>query len=334
MGIIFAQAMILPALSLLTIGFLAFRRSIPPQWISPVVVTLIPALLMLALGMRQIRWLGIALFLWSLLLALLAALVIREKLWKLPGKWMLGTLALLALAAVSFFPFMTFNKLLKGAATSKEVPKALLPDVVARDVVQRILRANPARMPVLLSGPTTSTDLAYYGGVRVIGSLYWENMPGLKTAAEIFSAPSEEIARKKLLDRGVTHILLFSWDEFTKDYVKLLKLDAGHGADKPGEMFITRLLAEKEMPQWIRPLYYPIPPAFDLKDESVSLFEIVPDQTRLDSLIAQAVYRIDAGQYPRALDLLQTALAEYPDSDAVRQLIHSAEEASRTKEQK
>jgi hypothetical protein len=189
-------------------------------------------------------------------------------------------------------------------------------------------------MPVLLSGPTTSTDLAYYGGVRVIGSLYWENMPGLKTAAEIFSAPSEEIARKKLLDRGVTHILLFSWAEFTKDYVKLLKLDAGHGADKPGEMFITRLLAEKEMPQWIRPLYYPIPPAFDLKDESVSLFEIVPDQTRLDSLIAQAVYRIDAGQYPRALDLLQTALAEYPDSDAVRQLIHSAEEASRTKEQK
>jgi hypothetical protein len=68
-------------------------------------------------------------------------------------------------------------------------------------------------------------------------------------------------------------------------------------------------------------LFYPIPPNFELEEESVSLFEIVPDQTRLDSLIAQAIYRLDAGQSQSAVRILQTALTEYPENTLLNQLL-------------
>ena len=83
------------------------------------------------------------------------------------------------------------------------------------------------------------------------------------------------------------------------------------------------------MPQWVRPLYYPIPPAFDLQSESVSLFEIVPDQSRLDSLVAQTIYRIDARQLDRAGELLAKADLEFPGEPRFQKLRQDVGDAVR-----
>jgi len=322
-GLIVVQSLSLPLLCLAGIGILGVRR-IPRAWIAMLLVVFIPAFVMLGFGMRQIRWLGIALCLWSLLAALLAVLLLQCR--GTVRRWQAGLLVLLCVPTIGIAPLLAVRGLQRELTNPQSIPKDLLPNVIARDVVQRILRANPGRPPVILSGPTTSTDLAYYGGTKMIGTLYWENMHGLKAAADIFSAPDAKTAKTKLAERGITHILLFSWDEFSQDYSELW------GRRAPGlptgEIFATRLLEGAEMPQWLRPLFYPIPRTFELEGESVSLFEIVPGQSRADSLAAQAIYRLDAGQYESALGLLRTARSEFPDDLRFSELLAEAEKAA------
>ena len=328
MGIILVQALILPILVICALVFLIARRSIPIHWTGALVIVLIPALVMLALGFKQTRWMGISMCIWSLLATLITALFLSRTVPPLL-RWQAAVLSVLTLVAVGFLPYLVLSGPIRGGSQKEGIPKDILPNVIARDVVQRILRANPNRMPVILSGPTTSTDVAYYGGCPVIGTLYWENMHGLKAAAEIFSAPTEDIARNKLLDRHVTHILLFSWDEFSKDYSELWGREIGveEAARRHEKMFVTRLAEGNEMPQWVRPLYYPIPPAFDLQSESVSLFEILPNQSRLDSLLAQTIYRIDARQFALARDLLAKAESEFPGESRFQKLKQDVENA-------
>jgi hypothetical protein len=320
-GVLLVMAIIIPVIALLRIGFLFVPQRLSVFSLASIAIVLFPSALMFGLALKQVRWLGIALFLWCLLLTVLFALRQDKNHWPFPKKWTTWILAVLGIIAILILPYMTLRNMMRWASNSQEIPKDLLPNVIARDVVHRILRANPSRMPVILSGPTTSTDLAYYGQAGVIGSLYWENMPGLKAAADIFSAPSADIAKQKLLSRNVTHILLFSWDEFSKDYAALNGMETGTPS---GDIFVSRLLKDEEMPQWVRPLFYPIPPNFEFEEESVSLFEIVPDQTRLDSLIAQAIYRLDAGQSQSAVRILQTALTEYPENTLLNQLLRKA----------
>ena len=112
------------------------------------------------------------------------------------------------------------------------------------------------------------------------------------------------------MDRGVTHILLFSWDEFSADYAGLWGLADGSVDEK--NLFAARLLDGSEMPQWIRPLYYPIPSALGLETESVALYEIVSSQSRRQSLIAQIIFQIDASRPEAALSLLGQAENEFP----------------------
>ena len=329
-GIILVQALILPTLVIWALAFLGWHRSIPVYWVSGLAIVLMPALVMLALGLKQTRWMGISMCLWSLAATLIAALFLARAVPLLP-RWQTAVVSVLAAVAVLFLPYLVLSGPIRGGLQTERIPKDILPNVIARDVVQRILRADPSRMPVILSGPTTSTDLAYYGGCPMIGTLYWENMPGLKAAAEIFSAPTEEEAWQKLHARHVTHILLFSWDEFSKDYSELWGREIGveEAKRRHEKMFVTRLVEGNEMPQWVRPLFYPIPPAFDLQSESVSLFEIVPDQSRLDSLIAQAIYRIDARQFDRAGELLARADLEFPGEPRFQKLRRDVDEAVR-----
>jgi hypothetical protein len=132
------------------------------------------------------------------------------------------------------------------------------------------VEANPRRSPVVLSDPTSSTELAYYGGIQTIGTLYWENMEGLKRAAAIFSASSELEAHSLLLEAGVTHIVLPSWDDFSdlSAYRRLF------GASDTS--YLERVLAGNVNPAWLREYPYPIPDSFGIPEESVRVFEVLP----------------------------------------------------------
>jgi predicted MFS family arabinose efflux permease len=52
-------------------------------------------------------------------------------------------------------------------------------------------------VPVVLTGPNASTEMTYHAGLRTVGTLYWENMPGLKRAARIFAAADAAEAKRE-----------------------------------------------------------------------------------------------------------------------------------------
>jgi hypothetical protein len=153
---------------------------------------------------------------------------------------------------------------------SHNLPRTLVPSILLRDIAHRLVEANPRRSPTVLSDPTSSTELAYYGGLRTIGTLYWENREGLKRAAAIFSNPTAEGTHSLLLEAGVTHIVLPSWDDFSdlSAYRRLL------GASDTS--YLERVLAENTKPPWLREYPYPIPESFGIPEERVRVFEVLP----------------------------------------------------------
>ena len=44
---------------------------------------------------------------------------------------------------------------------------------------------------VLLASPDASTGIGYYGRIKTLGTLYWENTAGLKSAAAIYCASTD-----------------------------------------------------------------------------------------------------------------------------------------------
>ncbi|MEO8205109.1 MAG: hypothetical protein ABI615_02940 [Chthoniobacterales bacterium] len=317
-----AHGLIWPALGVAGLVVLFLRRSVSAQWVAPLILTIAPCLVMLALAMKQIRWIGIALGLWTLLATLIVAMCMRRELARPLPRWSVWGFCCIALIPIALHPALALGTWAASQHSPEKLPKDILPNVVARDVVHRLIEANPHRMPVVLSGPTTATELAYYGGAHVLGTLYWENMPGLKAAAHIFSATTASEAKASLAEHKVNYVLLFSWDEFSKDYENLLAIEAGKDSSEvpADEMFVTRLLKGTEIPQWVRPLYYPIPPQFELEGETVRLFEIVPDQTLFDSYLNRAIYHLDSGELNRAEEMLSKAEKERAGDVRISQL--------------
>src|SRR5579884_356135 len=66
-----------------------------------------------------------------------------------------------------------------------------------RDIAATLRAGQPAGNIVLLASPNASDSIGYYGRFQTIGTLYWENVAGLRAAAEIFSTPSSDEARRR-----------------------------------------------------------------------------------------------------------------------------------------
>lgn len=307
-AIMLMHGLLWPVLTLIAVIYLSIKKSIPAAWMAPLSLTLLPSLVMLGLAMMQVRWLGIAAGLWVLLGTLVAAMLLREKLNPPLDRRLIWVFCSIALVPVIIHLALLAGRMTAASVIPERLARDILPNVLARDVVHRIAEADPEHRPVILGGPTTSTEFAYYGGVGVIGTLYWENMPGLKAAADIFAATDTETAKKMIIDRGITHVLLCSWDEFAGNYACLRQRFQPEAAKEPGETFMVRLLEHRELPSWLRPLYYPVPPEFGLQGQWVQLFEVVPEQTPFEAAFNQGVYHFDAGEYARSAENFRGAL--------------------------
>jgi hypothetical protein len=199
-----------------------------------------------------------------------------------------------------------------------DLPKAVVPTLLMRDVAHRLVESSPTRLPVVLAGPTSSTEITYYGGIPTLGTLYWENMEGLKNAARIFAAPSEEEAKARLRAAGVTHIVSATWDKFGWSYVDLLR-QAGEHVEPNERLLVNRLQPGKEPPDWLRPLYYPIPPVFGIATEKLLIFQFVENQTPAEALYHRAIFFFDAGDLSAAEKRFADALAIEPRNAVIRQ---------------
>jgi len=314
-----------PLVVLLGIPLLLWRKQVSPVWRALAFFLLCPVFVMQALAFSQIRWQGMATGLWLLEILLLIAAVVHSRPMAAFPRRILIPLGALSLVATIWHPQAVFRSAWAvSRESSPELPKQSAPTVLLRDVAHRLLQANPNQIPVVVAGPNSSTDLSYYGHIQTLGTLYWENVEGLKKAARIFAAPNASEALRLIREAGATHMVVASWDDFGMDYVKLLK-NSGEISEIPPEPFVKSLLDGAEPPDWIRPLYYPVPPVFGLDDAQVRIFAVMQDQSPLEALIHRGIYHLDAGNPETAKKIFQRALESSPGDPRAMEGLKAAE---------
>jgi hypothetical protein len=136
-----------------------------------------------------------------------------------------------------------------------------------------------------------------------LGTLDWENKNGLAAAVRIASSTSPDEALALLQQRGVTHIIVPSWDIFLHEYAKV-------GSSRSGNSFMAAL--DRWVPlTWLRPLPYHLPKIGGFEGQSVTVLEVVDEQEESVVLSRQAEYFVEMGR----LDLaggMRRELARFP----------------------
>lgn len=105
-----------------------------------------------------------------------------------------GLLLALAPLAVVRQPFMPVDR--------------WIPQMIQRDVARELAALPEFPGSRVLCGYALAPALQAFAGVQTTGGLYWENVEGLRAAAEFFAATDEAEARRLLRERGIRWIVL------------------------------------------------------------------------------------------------------------------------------
>ena len=309
-----------PVFILLAIA-LAFFRRVDGGSKAVLVFLCIPIVMITGMQFYQVRW-GM---LNGPLYIALAGLVVPQ-VWRLvpraPGPRAVGALVLCA--CIYLFSADTVRGMLipfwKQYSSKKtiEVGSGQLLALLHREMAKKFLENANGRPITVLSSPNSSCLLSTFGGFKTIGTLYWENVDGLKSAANALNAQSEDEALALLQKHGVTHVSLMPWENFIEPYFKIIYPNPVPGKSVENS-WGQRALFRKEFPRWARPIPYPPNFLTNALNQKVVLLEIVPNQTpeEFDFHLAR-FQRISEGNPVAAEILLKGVLERAPDAGAVR----------------
>ncbi|MEX1117519.1 MAG: hypothetical protein WEB60_01875 [Terrimicrobiaceae bacterium] len=299
-----------PLFVCLAIGVVAASKALIADPLKSVLFLLPPALVMQALAIYQIRWTSAAFALWAVL-----ALVVFYYALRLGGEfpvWRWIYRAALATCLISLFvsqiPQLVTTSREEQTCVTGKINQENGNGILLRDIAHRLIQSSPKKTPVVLTGPNSSTDLAYHGRIKTLGTLYWENTPGLKSAARLFASQSEEETLAAILSAGITHIVVPSWDNFTEAYNILLGKES-----TPIEPYLNLVFTGKAWPHWLRPFAYPIPGDSGLDSNAVKIFAVLPEQGQLEAVFHRGVYHFDSGELENARKLFAEVVREIPD---------------------
>ncbi len=300
-------------------------------------------LLTVFLSLREMRWMEIGYAFW---LAAVVGVILALRL-HAGYRWTAARTTALGVFLASVIlpgPVLTFLDWQRWHGTVPMSDVEVM-EVVTRDVSQQLRARLGNTTGVVVSGPTTTTWMTYWGGFKGLGTLYWENLAGLKADMAIYSATTPEQAHDLVRKYGVTHIVIYSWDPFYKEYARLAQnmhrpiSDLEYQAEEPlrgwlgtwlpmavqhpdevaaeipkiQNAFVYSLIEGGKVPTWLRPVYYQMPPDPGLRGQYVRIFEVVPEQTpkELAARLAQAA--MDGNQLNAALGDVNAALQSDPN---------------------
>ncbi len=284
-----------------------WQRKIPRAVRALLLLGLPAGLITFVLSMKQVRWTELNYSVWlAVLVAVALALRLRDDYrWNWPRRALAAVLLGWGLFASPAYLVKTWI-VTKGQATPSPVEVL---EQIARDASYHLRARVGAADDIVLSGPTSSTWLTYYGGLRTVGTYYWENLAGLKAAANIYGA-TFKTAPPLLQARDVSHLVVFSFVDMPEEYARIARgLRAPDPA--PQDAFLVQLQRGGQVPTWLRPISYPLPEEFR-KNVSVSLFEWAPQQAGAETLARLAQMQMNEGRNPSALNLLRQALSYDP----------------------
>jgi tetratricopeptide (TPR) repeat protein len=197
-----------------------------------------------------------------------------------------------------------------------------------RDVAVAIRATQPTGDVVLLASPNASSGVGYFGGFKSVGTLYWENADGLRAAAAIFSARTDEEARTLMRTRGVTHVAMIGSAEFLAHYLELARPLATR--DEVAQTFGYRLMQDDALPRWLRPVPLATRAGATPAELQVRVMQVVPEQSEPEALWNIALARLAAGDTAAAEQNFRSAIALYPTAqrpsmyDAAARLAYKA----------
>lgn len=281
-------------------------------------VTLVPALVFALLSLVQVRWFGIA----GILTLVPAAILVSDISW-MPSRWHPRASWVVALPFLPGILGIPMFAPAKDAFSGEEVRQ-----LAERDAAHWLRRRTGSGPLVIASGPGSTTRLIFFSGGRGLGTFYWENLPGLRTAATLFSTASEEEMARLVREHGVSHVVLFSWDGFENAFERLAR-GLSPEAPAPGDSVVAGILRHWRIPVWLRPLPYRPPRHPELDAQRVLVFEVVPAQRPGEALARLAQYFLeierleDAQQVSEALvrrastlpELLSVAMVQWETGD-------------------
>jgi hypothetical protein len=182
-----------------------------------------------------------------------------------------------------------------------------------RDLAFWLRRRTGADPVIVLSAPTTTTELVYHGGFRGVGTLYWENLAGLRTLVDVYGATSPGEALARLRARGVTHLVILPWGSFAAESARLARGLRAADPGPAGSFALDLMGSGRGLPDWVRPLPYRLPEAEAFKDQFALVLEIVPEQTAAEAAARRAQFLAGMGDTASAGQLARQVIAQNPD---------------------
>jgi hypothetical protein len=162
--------------------------------------------------------------------------------------------------------------------------------------------AGPGRA-VILVPPDRTTSWCFHGGMRGLGTANWENRDGLAATIRIVTATTAEEAQALISQRGVTHLILPSWDSDLDEFARW-------SLRNPADAFVMAL-HQWALPSWLRPLPYRLPVVAGFENQSVVIFEVTEESNRAAALSRLAEYFVEMQQIERAAAAIES-LQRYP----------------------
>lgn len=254
---------------------------------SAVALALGPVLVAVLFACFQLRWWGLA---DAALLALLAAWLTPaagEKKLPLVRALALGALTLLCVAgAIRHFP-----KSADLADNTLSLSQAQ--GILERDFAHWLARRGaPGQPPLVHATPAVTTSLVYYGGLRGLGTRSWESSNGLALAVRVAISTSRDETLTLLRGRGVTHLVMASYDPFFDGHTQASSMQVG-------ELFYNAL-HRWSLPSWLRPLPYPSPSIPGIEKNALRVFEVVEDQGEPLAAARLTEYFVELGELDAA----------------------------------
>ena len=289
-----AWAVFLPILLFpVAIGILV-RRAATVAGRAGLALALGPVAVVLAMSFVQLRW-------WNLLDALLAVLLVAVAAGTRARavRWLLAAGALAALA-----PGVLLLVRQVKPGTRETVTESEVEGLLERDLARWLaVRAGPGGA-VVLAPPNVTASLIFYASLRGLGTPYWENADGFTAAIRIAGASTPDEAQAVARGRGVTDIVIPSWDNFLDEYARLGSASAEHS--------LTALLHRWLPPRWLEPVPYRLPRISGFEDQSVVIFAAVDVQDNAAALSRLAEYFVEMGQPDQAASVGEALVRFFP----------------------
>lgn len=220
------------------------------------------------------------------------------------GRWLavLAGLALLAPGAGLLAPGSLRQ-------TDAELTDIEMQGILERDLAHWLSARAPDGQAIVLTAPDLAAALSHYGGLRVVNSLAWENKDGFAGAVRIARASTGEEALALIQQRGITHIVLPSWNRLLDDFISL-RSPTGEGAPVLPDCFLARL-RRWDLPPWLQPMTYHIPASALYPGEYVMVLAVVEEQEEALAAARLAEYFAENAMREPAASMVEK-LSQFP----------------------